>query len=144
MGPLLDEFVQNWAAHGHPLKAGWQLLHNQMLVLAVDEDHHAPSGCSIDTSVHLMRQLEAQLQTSLLDRAQVAVLATDAAGQPAVHMLPLASIKEAVAQGQLTPETPVANTALTQMQQVRNELWQPAGQTWLKRYFSAAEIKLHL
>ncbi len=69
---LAAEFVNTWSAHGSALKAAAEILHNRFLVIGVDEQQAAASGCSIDKSVALVKKIEADFNTDLLDRMQIA------------------------------------------------------------------------
>lgn len=64
----LQQFAQGWVSHNRQLKAHADVLHNQFLVLMVDESMAGASGCSIDKSVHFMQQLEQAYNTNLFDR----------------------------------------------------------------------------
>lgn len=65
-------FISEWAAHGASLKASFDVLHHRFLVIAVDEKQAMASGCSIDKSVHFIKDLEKQLNLNLFDRMNVA------------------------------------------------------------------------
>ncbi|MES2590376.1 MAG: ABC transporter ATPase [Bacteroidota bacterium] len=67
-----NTFIADWAAHGASLKASFDILHNRFIVLAVDEKQATASGCSIDKSVHFIKELEKQFNLNLFDRMQVA------------------------------------------------------------------------
>lgn len=54
------EFLSGWAAHGAPLTAGFSLLHNRFLLVGVDQDQTAPSGCSIDAMKRYLKGLREQ------------------------------------------------------------------------------------
>jgi hypothetical protein len=69
---VLNTFVQNWSAHNHDLKAGYEIRHQRFIVVIVDETQTGASGCSIDKSVHLMKQIEEHLSIDLFDRFQIA------------------------------------------------------------------------
>jgi hypothetical protein len=69
---LAEHFVGEWTAHQQTLHAGFEIFHRIFLVLAVDENRNDASGCSIDKSVHFIRQLETQYKISLFDRFNVA------------------------------------------------------------------------
>lgn len=69
---LATEFVNTWSAHGAALKAAAEVLHKRFLVIGVDEQQAAASGCSIDKSVALVKKIEADFNTNLLDRMQIA------------------------------------------------------------------------
>ena len=66
------KFISDWAAHGASLKASFDVLHNLFVVIAVDEKQAMASGCSIDKSVHFVKELEQKLSLNLFDRMQVA------------------------------------------------------------------------
>jgi len=70
----LSDFTQNkWATHGTKLMASGSVLMNQLVVLAVDEEVMNASGCSIDSSVRLMKQLGSELQVDFFNRLFVLV-----------------------------------------------------------------------
>ncbi|WP_266369151.1 hypothetical protein [Tellurirhabdus rosea] len=130
----LQPAVNNWAAHGTPLLASAAVLHHRFILIAVDEQHHPPSGCSIDASVRWVRELGLALQTDFFDRS-VAFVSADGV----VHTLPLPQIKAAVADCQLTPETPIFNNLIATKGELVN--WQVrAGDSWLKRYFKTQTV----
>lgn len=65
-------FIAGWAAHGASLKASFDVLYNRFVVIAVDEKQAMASGCSIDKSVHFIKELEKQFNLNFFDRMQVA------------------------------------------------------------------------
>lgn len=88
----LNPFLEEWAAHGTKLKAYGEVVNNAHLLLAVDESAHNASGCSIDTSVRFIKQLEKELQVSFFNRLKMLTLSNgqfvyvnyaDLAGLPA-------------------------------------------------------------
>lgn len=69
---LGNDFIQSWAAHGASLKAGFDILYNLFVVIVVDEKQALASGCSIDSSVRFIKELEQKFNLNLFDRMQVA------------------------------------------------------------------------
>ena len=55
---LCFDFIKGWAAHGAPLKASFEVIDKYFLVLAVDQNIASASGCSIDSSVKFIKDLE--------------------------------------------------------------------------------------
>lgn len=51
----LTNFTNAWTAHGAQLTAGFLVLHNSIVIVAVDESKTPPSGCSIDKVFALLR-----------------------------------------------------------------------------------------
>ena len=53
----LQVFTKGWAAHGKPLNAQTAIVASQILILALDESGQAATGCSIDASVSMLKQI---------------------------------------------------------------------------------------
>ena len=105
---LAAEFVNTWSAHGSALKAAAEILHNRFLVIGVDEQQAAASGCSIDKSVALVKKIEADFNTDLLDRMQIAYRKD---GQIKTCKLP--QISTLLEKGELTGNTIIFNNLVT-------------------------------
>ena len=128
---LSNQFVSGWNAHGKKLSAGFEFLHNHFLVLSVDETVHGASGCSIDSSVDLIRHLNTTFNVDFLDRKNVAVLENET-----VKLIPLTSLKAEVESGRFTGASMVFNNLVPSLGDFRNNWLSPASETWLKRYFN--------
>lgn len=124
------DFVDQWQAHGKSLRASYEVRYNQFLVLAVDESFNGATGCSIDSSVQLIRSLENELNVSFLDRSKVALMQEDR-----VALAPLSELKSIADEGSLTQETIVFNNSVSSMDQYKSSWMIPAGDSWLKRHF---------
>ncbi|MES2656431.1 MAG: hypothetical protein V4620_12625 [Bacteroidota bacterium] len=70
-------FIQSWTAHSNQLKATFAILHNCFLVFMVDESFNEISGCGIDKSVHLVKEIEAETGLNLFNRLAIQVLDND-------------------------------------------------------------------
>lgn len=127
----LRAFCEVWAAHGHPLRASFGVEEGRFLLLAVDETAELPSGCSIDSSVRALRELEAKLQLGLLDKSRIAVRRPDGA----IATFTRAELRPAVGNGSLRPDTLVYDTTAAHLRELRAGWVRPATQTWLSRYF---------
>ena len=68
----LAEFTAQWQAHGAQLKATSEIRYNRFIILMVDEVQANASGCSIDRSTGLIKDLEAEYKVNLLDRFNMA------------------------------------------------------------------------
>ncbi len=66
-----EQFIPAWKAHGTNLQADYRILFDRFVCLFVDESGQDATGCSIDSSVHFMQQLEKALGKSLMQRTQV-------------------------------------------------------------------------
>ena len=64
----LYDFLASWAAHGKPLSSSFKIEKNQFIVVCVDEDKEAASGCSVDALGGVMKEIEQEFQLGLFDR----------------------------------------------------------------------------
>lgn len=126
-------FMNQWATHGTPLQASYQVLENQFLVLAVDEAVQNASGCSIDSSVKFVRKLEEQFGLNLTERSLV-YFSID--GE--IKAFPLTEIKQQAESGKISPASIYINTLVATKEELRQKWHLAAGESWLKRYFKKA------
>ncbi|WP_448519488.1 hypothetical protein [Rhodoflexus sp.] len=127
----LSDFISGWNSHGNSLTATAQVLSHQIIVFAVDEAVQPPSGCSIDKSVALLREIEKRLQVVLLDGGRVFYKKDD----DTIAVLSLPELRKAVAERHLHPETPVLNMQAGNIREIKERLFIPAAQSWMARYF---------
>src|SRR3954471_24158585 len=65
----LTELCTQWKAHGAPLRTSFTIVYNLFVVIAVDEQVHGASGCSIDGSVRYLHGLQHDLNLDFFDRS---------------------------------------------------------------------------
>lgn len=70
----LYDFLAGWAAHGKPLESSFKIERNQFLVVCVDEDKEAASGCSLDALNGVVRELDHEFQLGFFDRMKASYL----------------------------------------------------------------------
>ena len=129
---ITSEFVKDWAAHGSNLIADYQLFFNRFICLFVDESAQGASGCSIDSSVHFIQNLEKQFGISLMNRTDVAYV--DAKGD--IKLIDLHELKDATTKGEISDKTFVFNN-LVRTKEEMEKLWlSPISESWHKRMFS--------
>ncbi len=104
----LIPFVQNWKRHGEDLKASFQIKYNQFIILAVDESFTNVSGCSIDASVHIIKEIQKKFGIDLLNKMNV----TFKDGNN-VNIVSLSAFKEFAKLDKVTSNTLVFNNMIT-------------------------------
>ncbi|PWJ42139.1 hypothetical protein [Sediminitomix flava] len=127
----LRGFVESWQTHGAPVFGSCDILYKRFLLILAEEDQNAPSGCSIDSSVGLIREIENKYQITLLDRSQIALMNTDGD----IFTKGLNELKEAVSSGEISEETTVFNNTITNYQSFESSWKQKASESWMKKYF---------
>jgi len=128
----VDAFLEGWQAHGHPLRCARDWREGRFLLVGVDERTAPPSGCSIDALVHSLKQLEDELEVSLVGHAAVFYRATDGD----IRRDSRAELRAQIEAGHVDAATPVFDLTLTRMEQVRaGALERPASDTWLAKAY---------
>lgn len=123
-------FCEQWTSHNRELKAIGGVMHDQFVVLVVDETKASTSGCSIDKSVAFVKNLEQKYNRTLLERDKVAWL--DEKGE--IHTIPLQQLKEAVTSGKMHMETKVFDNLVANRRDYITRWTVPLGQSWMKRF----------
>jgi hypothetical protein len=125
----LELFTQQWAAHGQPLQTSFQVLEDRFIVLAVNERIHEASGCSIDSSVHTIKEIGNLIHQDLFKRNLVSFKMGDG-----IKTIALNELKDAFNKGIWNENTLTFNTLVGNKSQFENEWLVPAKSLWLKRY----------
>lgn len=118
----VDAFLDQWKAHGAPLRNARDFRENQFLVIGVDPSVEQASGCSIDGLFRALQELGATLGTNLVAGGRV--FYRDASGAP--RLVPRQQIPAVI-----RAETSVFDTTLTSAGDYRARFEQPAATSWL-------------
>jgi len=133
----VDDFLASWSAHGAPLRSGRELRDQRFLLVGVDVDAEAPSGCSIDALVNRLRGLGSELEVGLIDHGPVWFREDGV-----VRTEPRAAFRRLADDGDVGPEVIVVDTTLTSIGQLREgALERPAADTWHGRAFFKASAQ---
>lgn len=126
---LLYTFTQQWTAHNQQLKATGEVRHNRFVVLMVDETEANASGCSIDKSVHFLKQLEAEFGIELFNRQLVGYN-----DNGTVKTFELPQIDQLFEAGTIDTNTTVYNNIVT-TKQAFDAGWETAlSNSWLAKF----------
>jgi len=126
----LISFLENWEAHSVGLECSYQLKYNRFIIIAVNQDVQAATGCSIDTSVRFIQNLEQKYKVDLLDKMNV----TFKNGEHIAHKS-LIDFKKMAKEKAVTANTIVFNNLVNTIEEF-NESWEvPAMDSWHSRFF---------
>lgn len=68
----LNTFTAGWLAHGAALAATAEIRYGRFIILSVDETQAGATGCSIDQSVNLIKEIGNRYNLDLFDRFNIA------------------------------------------------------------------------
>ena len=131
----LQPALSQWAAHGQSLLASAQVVANRFVVIGVDEGYNLPSGCSIDASVRTLREIGRQVNVDFFDRSAAVRLADGS-----VQLFALPSLKSAVSEGFIQPDTIIFNALIKTKAEFQADWQIRAADSWLKRYFNTISV----
>jgi hypothetical protein len=133
----VDEFLATWSAHGTALRSGRELVESRFLLVGVDVDAEAPSGCSIDALVNRLRALGEGIGVVLIDHASVWFR-----HRGAVRTLSRADFRALAARGEVDASVEVFDTTLTRIEDFRaGRLGRPASESWHGKTFFRAPVR---
>lgn len=122
----VDEALGQWSAHGVPLTCARDWRDGRFLVIGVDQRDAGASGCSIDALFRELQRLERTLGTTLVAGGRVFYRA--ASGE--VQCVDRATWAARARQGEVGESTPVFDTTVTTVGDVRRRFERPASESW--------------
>ena len=123
----VDRFLEQWQAHGAPLRCGRLWRDDRFLVVAVDQASADASGCSIDGLFRSLQALEREIDARLVGGGRVYY--RDHAG--VAQCASRAELSGLVASGAVGPNSVVFDTSITDLGECRAKFEQPARKTWV-------------
>ena len=122
-------FIDQWTKHGADLQGSFVIKYNQFLVLAVDEGFNNVSGCSIDSSVRFVQEIEKLLRVDMMNKMNISYREGES-----INSVKMTIFKEYVKTQKITSKTIVFNNMVSTKQDLKT-LWEvPLIKSWHKRF----------
>jgi hypothetical protein len=132
---LLNQFVSGWLSHGTQVKGYANLFFGQFIIIMADENVTGVSGCSTDSSVRVIKEIEKLFGVNMFDRTSLAFAVKDK-----VQLLPLSQLQYAFDNKFIDGETVYFNNLVATKEELKNKWLQPVKDSWLaKRIVLIAE-----
>jgi hypothetical protein len=124
----LNDFTTNWLSHGIPVKGAGYLFFGQFIILMADERATGVSGCSTDSSVHLIKDIEQKFGVDMFDRTTLAFVVKDK-----VQLLPLSQLQYAFDNRFIDSHTLYFNNIVQTKAELENNWIIPIRDSWLSK-----------
>jgi hypothetical protein len=124
---LLEDFVQNWTTHGSPVKGYANLFFGSFLVFMADETATGVSGCSTDSSVRLVKEIEKKFGVEMFNRQSLAFVVKDK-----IEQLPISQLMYAFENNFIGPETLYFNNIILTKAELENNWIIKLEDSWLQ------------
>jgi hypothetical protein len=122
----VDSYLDQWKAHGFPLRAAREWRDNRFLIVGIDPTAEQASGCSIDGLFRSLQQLQNRIGAQLVGGGRV--FYRDASG--ATHAVARDEFATLTSAGTIGPKTPVFDTSLTQLDAWKAKFERPLSESW--------------
>ena len=130
---MLKDFTRQWKSHGTQVKGEAHLFFGQFIVLIADETATGVSGCSTDSSVRLIKDIEQKFTVNMFDRTTLAFVVKDK-----IQLLPLSQLQYATDNGFINADTLYFNNLVQTKEEVESKWIVAVKDSWL-----ATKIKLN-
>lgn len=128
---VLQQFQGQWKSHGADVKNELHLLFGQFIVFIADETSTTVGGCSTDSSVRMVKEIEKKYGVNMFDRQTLAFLINDK-----VQLLPMAQVPYALGKGFLRPDSLYFNNLVSTKKELEEKWLIPVSESWLAGRFS--------
>lgn len=125
---LLNHFTANWKSHGTPVKGFATVFFGQFIILMADEQATGVSGCSTDSSVRLIKEIEQLYKVSLFERQNLAFVLKEK-----VELLPLSQLQYAADHRFINGNTLYFNNLVQTKEELENNWIIPVKESWLTK-----------
>lgn len=130
---VLNNLAATWKSHGTPVKGYANLFFNQFIILMADEAATGVSGCSIDSSVRMIQQIEQQFKVEMFNWQSLAFIVNDE-----VHVTTRRQFNDALQSNFITTKTLFFNNVITTKKELENNWIIPVEKSWLKTKIKTA------
>jgi hypothetical protein len=118
----LQEFVSSWKAHGAELAASFEILHDCILIVSVDESVTPPTGCSIDKVFKLLEKQASNWFNRLLIWRAFCNTA---------KIYTVDELQLALRTGEVDRDTIIINSTVRSLTEVRKSLYISINDSWV-------------
>ena len=132
---LLNHFTASWKSHGTPVKGFATLFFGQFIILMADENATGVSGCSTDSSVRLIKEIEQIYKVAMFDRQNLAFVVKDK-----IQLLPLNQLQYAADNNFIQANTLYFNNLVQTKQELEQSWLIPICESWLAKRIKLQNI----
>ncbi|HKB44841.1 MAG TPA: hypothetical protein VKC90_10630 [Chitinophagaceae bacterium] len=128
---MMNDFSSQWKSHGTPVKGAGHLFFGQFIILMADEKATGVSGCSTDSSVRLIKDMEQMFGVNMFERTTLAFVIKDK-----VQLLPLSQLQYAYDNQFISADTLYFNNLVQTKDELEKNWIVPVKDSWLARKIS--------
>lgn len=131
---ILKSFCKEWNSHGSAVKGFANLFFGQFIIVMADETNLKIGGCSTDSSIRQMKNIEKDFDVELLDRQSLAFVVKEK-----IQLLPLDLVNYSIENGFITADTLYFNNTILTKKDLMINWIIPIKESWLASRFPPSE-----
>ena len=124
---ILEKFTANWTSHGAKVKGFATVLLDHFILFMADERATGVSGCSTDSSVRIVKEIENIHGLELFNRQLLAFYKGDK-----LELIPLSAISDSINQNKISAETLYFNNTILTKKELETNWIIELKNSWLK------------
>jgi hypothetical protein len=125
---ILNEFASDWTSHGAKVKGFGTVLFDTFIIFIADETATCVSGCSTDSSVKLVKEIEKKFEIELFNRERLAFWVDDNISQ-----ISLNELKTAFDNHVISPDTLYFNNTILSKKELEENWIIQLKNSWLSK-----------
>lgn len=126
LAEALENFAKEWNSHGSPVKGYANLFFGQFIIIMADETHVKIGGCSTDSSLGFIKNIQQDYNVQLLDRQMLAFIIKEK-----IHLLLLSQVNYSIENDFITSDTLYFNNTILTKKELLNNWIIPLKDSWL-------------
>lgn len=127
---LLEDFTSDWKSHGEPVTGFGNLFFGHFIILIADESASGVSGCSTDTSVRLIKNIEQDYNVKMFERQNLAFIVNER-----IQLMSLNDFPKAVEAKIINGNSLYFNNTVVTKKDLLSQWIIPAKDSWLADKF---------
>lgn len=131
---ILKNFCKEWDSHGSAVTGYANLFFGQFIIVMADETNLKIGGCSTDSSIRLMKNIEKDFGIELLDRQSLAFMVKEK-----IQLLPLDLVNYSIENHFLTADTLYFNNTILTKKDLMTQWIIPIKESWLAGRIPSSE-----
>ena len=131
---ILKTFSVNWLSHGAKVKGSAHLFFGQFIIFLADETATGISGCSTDSSVRVIKEIEKRFAVNMFDRNTLAFVVKDK-----IELLPITQLQYALDNQYINGTTLYFNNLVLTKEELENNWIVPINESWLVKKTSSSK-----
>lgn len=128
---VLKQFTDSWQAHGKDVHSRAEIREDRFILLFADESKSGVTGCSIDASVSIFREIEQAIQLDLFNRMNFFLSVNGS-----IKLLEKHALESELASGQLNGKSLIYDNMIGSKVELEHSWLKPIEESKYSRLFS--------